>query len=276
MPSRAVTTGVPQWDNLRMTFPTIDYDSWAEKYDQTRGVSPSVLSLMLKALGPPGGRRLLDIGAGTGNYTVALRDAGFHALPCDPSAGMARRAASKLDAAVLANGQALPFEDASFDCAVAVKVLNHVPDRLAFAREARRIIGAGPLVLVHATKETIAGNWISHYVPSLLTSERFEPEAATVAYLKQAGFREVAISHIRYQDMADGSAQALKHFPDTFLTDERIMNTSLFSRLPEAHRCEALAAIRRDHASGRLRELTLQYEPLSENYGDGAMFVGHP
>lgn len=254
----------------------IDYDSWAERYDQTRGVSPSVLRPLLEALGPPGGRRLLDIGAGTGNYTLSLRDAGFHALPCDPSTGMARRAASKLGAAVLADGQALPFRDAAFDCAVAVKVLNHVPDRPAFAREARRVIRAGPLVLVHATKETIAGNWITHYVPSLLTQERFEPEAATVAHLEQAGFREVAVSHIRYADMADGSAQALKRFPDSFLSDERIMNTSLFSRLPEAHRRQALAAISRDHRSGHLRDVIAEYEPPPERSGDGGIFVARP
>ncbi len=30
----------------------IDYDAWAEKYDETRGVSPSVLGLLLEARGP--------------------------------------------------------------------------------------------------------------------------------------------------------------------------------------------------------------------------------
>ena len=57
----------------------IDYDAWAQNYDATRGVSPSVLGPLLEALGPPGGRSLLDIGGGTGNYTVALRDAGLRA-----------------------------------------------------------------------------------------------------------------------------------------------------------------------------------------------------
>jgi ubiquinone/menaquinone biosynthesis C-methylase UbiE len=254
----------------------IDYDSWAAKYDQTRGVSPSVLGPVLEALGTPGGRSLLDIGGGTGNYTVALRDAGFAALHCDPSAGMARRAASKGVPAAVADGRTLPLRDAVFDCAIAVKVLNHVADRQGFAREARRVIRSGPLILVHATKESIAGNWICHYAPSLRTQERFEPEEMTLEYLSAAGFSDVRVAHVHYTDMADGSAQALKRFPNTFLTDEHIMNTSLFSRLPDAERREVLAGIRRDHHSGRLRDVIAQYEPLSAKGGDGAIFIARP
>ena len=254
---------------------TIDYDAWAQTYDRTRGISPSVLGPLLAALGPADGRSLLDIGGGTGNYSVALSEAAFAVTHCDPSAGMVQRAASKaeVDAAIVADGQALPFRDDAFDCAIAVKVLNHVVDRAAFMREAKRLVRDGPVVLIHATKECIEGNWITHYVPSLLGQERFEPEAATVEQMERAGFR-VEVVHIRYTDMADGSAQALKRFPQALLTEERIMNTSLLSRLPEEVRLEAFAAIRRDHESGRLQHVIAEYEPLSERYGDGTMFVG--
>jgi ubiquinone/menaquinone biosynthesis C-methylase UbiE len=255
----------------------IDYDAWAKKYDQTRGVSPSVLAPILEALGPAAGRSLLDIGGGTGNYSVALSDAGFCVAHCDPSIGMVQRAASKPEIAdaVVADGQALAFADATFDCAIAIKVLNHVRARDAFMQEARRIVRAGPLVLVHATKECIEGNWITRYVPSLLGQERFEPKQSTIEQLERAGFG-VEVRHIVYTDMADGSAQALKRFPEALLTEERIMNTSLLSRLPENLRREALDAIRRDHASGRLPEVIAEYEPLSERHGDGTMFVAQP
>jgi ubiquinone/menaquinone biosynthesis C-methylase UbiE len=255
---------------------SIDYDAWAQRYDDTRGASPSVLRPLLETLGPAAGRSLLDIGGGTGNYSAALVEAGFAVTHCDPSAGMVRRTLAKLadrvDAAV-ADGQWLPFRDESFDCAVAIKVLNHVADRHAFAREARRVTRSGPLVLVLASKESIAANWICHYVPSLLVQERFEPKSETIDALRAAGYSSVDVGQIRYMDMADGSAQALKRFPKTFMTDEHIMNTSLFSRLPERERDEALAAVRRDHASGSLWEVIAEYEELSEKHGDGTMFV---
>ncbi len=257
----------------------IDYNAWATKYDDTRGVSPSVLPPLLAALGPANDRRLLEIGGGTGNYALALASAGFYVAHSDPSHGMVQRAATKLGGTlghVIADGQALPFADGSFDCAVAIKVINHVPDRPAFARESLRVLGTGPFVMLHATRESIEANWVSHYAPSLLTLERFQPEAETVEILRGAGYARVEVGHIRYSDIADGSALALKHSPETFLTDEHIMNTSLFSRMADGEREAALAAIRRDYRSGRLQEVISSYEPACERHGDGSVFVAYP
>jgi SAM-dependent methyltransferase len=186
---------------------------------------------------------------------------------------MVRQAGSKGIDAVVTAGQELSFSSGSFDCAIAVKVLNHVRDRAAFMGEARRVLREGPLVLVHATKECIEGNWIAHYVPSLLGQERFEPERQTVAQMEGAGF-SVELRHIRYEDMDDGSAQALKRFPELLLSETHIMNTSLLSRLPADLRVEAFAAIRRDHESGQLDAVIASYEERSERHGDGTMFVG--
>jgi ubiquinone/menaquinone biosynthesis C-methylase UbiE len=257
----------------------IDYDAWARRYDDTRGASPSVLRPLLEALGPAAARSLLDIGGGTGNYAAALCQTGFAVAHCDPSAGMVQRTLSKLAGrmdSVIAAGQHLPFRNESFDCAIAIKVLNHVADRRAFVREAKRVTRSGPFVLVHATKESIAANWICHYVPSLLQQERFEPESETIDALRAVGYSSVDTGHIRYTDMVDGSAQALKRFPETFLSDEHIMNTSLFSRLPRNERSSALAMVRRDRESGRLREVIAEYEALSDRNGDGTIFVAGP
>jgi SAM-dependent methyltransferase len=251
----------------------IDYDQWAEKYDTTRGVSESVLLPLLEALGAAAGRRALDVGGGTGNYSVALQAAGFEVVECDPSIGMVRRATAKGVAAAIADGQALSFRDGAFDCAIAIKVLNHVVDRGVFLREARRVVRNGPVVLIHATKESIEANWITHYLPSLKTEQRFEPESATIRDMRLAGF-EVEVGRVRYHDLSDGSAQALKRFPDAFLTEERIMNTSLLSRLPEEIRRTAFNRLHEDHASGRLREVIAGFDEASEKCGDGGIFVG--
>jgi hypothetical protein len=98
-----------------------------------------------------------------------------------------------------------------------------------------------------------------------------ERPAAAVNFVVQVGS-----GHARpcYQTIPRRAAVAdPTPVPETFLTDERILNTSLFSRLPEAERREVLAAIRSDHASGRLREVIAEYEPLSKKGGDGAIFI---
>jgi ubiquinone/menaquinone biosynthesis C-methylase UbiE len=251
----------------------IDYNQWAERYDRTRGVSESVLSPVLEALGPAAGKSVLDIGGGTGNYSVALRKAGFDVVHCDPWPGMVRQATSKGVQAIIGDGQTLPFRDGAFDCAVAIKVINHVYDRSAFVREARRVVRGGPIVMVHATSESIGANWITHYIPSLKSEQRFEPESVTIQDMRAAGL-EVELRRVRYRDVADGSAQALKRFPGGFLTNERIMNTSLLSRLPDHIRRKALENIRADYASGRLESVIGQFEEASNEWGDGAIFVG--
>ena len=59
------------------------------------------------------GRRLADIGGGTGNYALALRREGWEPTVVDRSAGMLARAAAKGLDTVEADAQEPPFEDES-------------------------------------------------------------------------------------------------------------------------------------------------------------------
>jgi ubiquinone/menaquinone biosynthesis C-methylase UbiE len=260
---------------------TIDYDAWAQTYDDTRGASPSVLAPLLDALGPPEDRSLLDIGGGTGNFARALADQGFRVALCDYSLEMARRAAVKLGGSPVAVADAchLPFRDASFDCAISVNVLGHVEDWKAMLREARRIIRQGPYVMKASTRETLTANWVVEYLPGIRDHaplHHYQPETAIIEALREAGFLKVDLSRVHYTEMVDGSIQALKHHPEVFLDDQRILNTATLKRLPGAERDAGLATLRRDHASGRLREVIARFEPLVEKYGDGSVFAAWP
>ena len=62
-----------------------DYANQAESYDRTRRASPSVLEPLRKALAGAAGRRLADVGGGTGNYSSALSAEGWEPLVVDSS-----------------------------------------------------------------------------------------------------------------------------------------------------------------------------------------------
>jgi ubiquinone/menaquinone biosynthesis C-methylase UbiE len=261
----------------------IDYGDWAGRYDKTRGASPSVLSILLHAFGDPAGLTLLDIGGGTGNFAQPLLDIGFDVSLCDATPEMVAKAKAKLPALPLhaiADGQRLPFRDGSFDCALSVNVLSHMPDWRAGLAEARRVIGDGPFVLKFSTAETQKSNWVLEYLPQLAAltppSSNYRPEAETLEGLHTAGFTDVKIERVYYRDTVDGSFQALKWFPDRLLEDDHALNTAAFMRVPANEAHIALEKMRADHASGRLAEIIARYEESHKKYGDGTVFICRP
>ena len=56
-----------------------NYAEEARTYDFTRGASPTVVRAVSRFLGPAGGRKLLDIAGGTGNYAQVLQARGLRA-----------------------------------------------------------------------------------------------------------------------------------------------------------------------------------------------------
>src|SRR2546423_11555675 len=105
-----------------------DYRRQAERYDETRSASPSVLRRVRLALKGAPERRLADIGGGTGNYAIALKREGWEPVVIDRSAEMLARTAAKGLQVVEADAQQLPFEDESFDAAMMISMLHHVED----------------------------------------------------------------------------------------------------------------------------------------------------
>lgn len=90
------------------------------------------------------GRRVLDVGAGTGAATRAARRAGaMSVVAVDVAAGMLRAAGADGAPAVVGDVVRLPFGDRSFDAAVAAFSLNHVSDPVAALGEVARAVGPG-------------------------------------------------------------------------------------------------------------------------------------
>lgn len=132
------------------------FDAWSLGYDFAipqrlayRPVHDAVLQALKAGVR---GDRLLDIGCGTGELAVRVREAfpRIMVVGCDFSAGMLGRAAAKGDAAHWVQGDAcrLPFRDGAFDVITSTEAFHWFPDQDRALREFRRVLSPGGHLLL--------------------------------------------------------------------------------------------------------------------------------
>lgn len=130
------------------------YDGLAEWYDRefaTSTLSTSVRETVVRLLGEGSGRRLLDVGCGTGVGAVVYAERGWVVTGIDISADQLRLAQERGVEVLQADAAAMPFDDASFDAAVATWIHTDVEDFVAVLREIARVLSAGaPFVYLGA------------------------------------------------------------------------------------------------------------------------------
>jgi ubiquinone/menaquinone biosynthesis C-methylase UbiE len=230
-----------------------DYSRQAEHYDQTRSASPSVLGPLLQALAGAPGPRLADIGGGTGNYALKLRQEGWDPLVVDRSEDMLAQAAAKGLQTMRADAQQLPFKDGAFDAATMISMLHHVQDRRAALAEARRILRpGGRLVLMGFTREDASTLWILDYFPSSRAwMNATHPPLAD--YLNELPGAQTL--RLQFHDLQDANLAALSTEPERLIEAAGRGQTSYFERMQRDHAHElsaGLTRIKEDIGSGRI------------------------
>jgi SAM-dependent methyltransferase len=114
----------------------------------------------LRSLALPPGARILDAGCGSGRNMVELARFG-EVTGLEPSETSAKVARSRAVGEVVQGSiESLPFEDASFDLAATLDVIEHVDDDRGALRELRRVVRPGGTLLV--TVPAYPRLWSSH------------------------------------------------------------------------------------------------------------------
>src|ERR1700754_1000888 len=109
------------------------YDSLGRGYGAGRRPDPRIADAIWAALGDA--RTVLNVGAGTGNYEPPDRDV----IAVEPSALMRAQRPAGAAPCVAAAAESLPFEDQSFDAAMAFATVHHWQDPIGGLREMRRV-----------------------------------------------------------------------------------------------------------------------------------------
>jgi SAM-dependent methyltransferase len=99
-------------------------------------------------------RRVLEVGCGWGEFAARIRDElGVDVIALDLSPRMVELARERGIDARVGDVQELPFESASFDCAVANWMLYHVPDVDRALAELARVLRAGGRLVAATNSE---------------------------------------------------------------------------------------------------------------------------
>ena len=109
------------------------YDTIGAAYTVTRRTEPRIAEQVWAALGDA--RTVLNVGAGTGSYEPPDRDV----TAVEPSALMRSQRPAGAAPCLAGSAESLPFEDQSFDAAMALATVDHWQDPIAGLHEMRRV-----------------------------------------------------------------------------------------------------------------------------------------
>ena len=222
------------------------YDTIGATYTVTRRTEPRIAARIWATLGDA--RTVLNVGAGTGSYEPPDRDV----TAVEPSALM--RAQRPADAApcVAAAAESLPFEDQSFDAAMAVATVHHWQNPVAGLREMRRV-ARRVVVFTHEASDTGWRRrfWLTRdYLPEVADLLVGRPSLTERARAIGARIEPVLIPW----DCADGFFEAHWRRPEAYLDEKVRRGVSVWTRVGSDAEQRAVRSLREDLVSARWAE----------------------
>ena len=252
------------------------YDVIGQGYNTTRRADPYLLSRILFHLNPQSRGSYLDVGCGTGNYTIPLASYGFEFTGIDPSAQMLNEAKRKSSTIQWLSGTAedLPFGDQSFDGAIATLTIHHWTDREQGLREVSRVLKPGSrFVIFTSSPEQMNGYWLHHYFPHVMQRATVFMPSATgiVTALQSSGFDNVITEkYFVKDDLQDLFLQSGKNRPEIYFDENIQKGISTFASMASKDEIEGgLQKLRYDLDHNLFAGVQQRYE---SDHGD-YMFI---
>jgi ubiquinone/menaquinone biosynthesis C-methylase UbiE len=229
----------------------VDYDQLAAAYDHDRAVPLEALEPWRTALAaylpPASGLPVLDLGAGTGLFAVAIAqwfDTAVIAL--EPSQGMRHQARTRRAhprvAYIGGRGEQVPLRDGCCDSAWLSTVIHHLSDLAGCAGELRRVRPGGWVLIRQAFPDRPEpGTRLFTYWPAA----RAIPARAPTLQATRATFAAAGFTFHRLEQISDQSSASLKEAH----ARARVRADSLLRLLPDAEFSRGLEALERAAAA---------------------------
>jgi SAM-dependent methyltransferase len=231
------------------------YDTLGSTYTVTRRTEPRIAARIWAALGDAA--TVLNVGAGTGSYEPPDR----RVLAVEPSALMRSQRTEGAAPCVAAAAEHLPFEDRSFDAAMAVCTVHHWQDPIAGLREMRRVAHRVVVFLFDTSDPDVF--WLTRdYLPEVAATRAFRVLASPSKLSGAIGARTEPVP-IPW-DCADGFFEAYWHRPAAYLEESVRRGISVWDAVGSDVERRAVRSLREDLASGLWAERNRDLLDLDE------------
>ncbi|MFI0347382.1 MAG: class I SAM-dependent methyltransferase [Chthoniobacterales bacterium] len=164
------------------------YEKIGTSYSITRKADQRIAERLIELLGLPTGSTILDVGAGTGNYSFALANAGFSMLAVEPSKTMLSQASPNKNIKWINSfAEAIPLDDESAQGAIIICAYHHFQNNQQALKEIIRVVGAGPILIFTWDVQKLPQLWLTDYFPEIYPDHK--------AYIGDAKAAVQNISH---------------------------------------------------------------------------------
>ena len=198
-----------------------DFGWVARSYDELRPADANwweVFELLVRE-GDLAGRRVLDIGCGTGRAAEALVERGSRVWGVEPEPEMAALARERVSTVKVAPAERLPFKEGWFERALMWLVV-HLVDRPKVLAELHRVLAPeGRLAIATFDPSYFDSFWLNELFPSLqgIDRARFPTAEELEAELGAAGFDDVRLTRVS-QEAALDRESALERIRERFIS----------------------------------------------------------
>lgn len=165
-----------------MNKPVAHYDTIGTTYRSTRHADPRIVQHLIDALELPVGATIVDVGAGTGNYSCTLAERGYQVTAVEPSQVMRAQGNRHANLHWLeGTAEALPLADCCADAVISTLATHHFTDLAAGFREMSRVLKPGGRIVIFAADPRLCSDdcWFRDYLAPIL--ERSYPVYKPIA-----------------------------------------------------------------------------------------------
>jgi ubiquinone/menaquinone biosynthesis C-methylase UbiE len=242
------------------------YDTIGRGYNQTRMADPHIATRFALLLDIKSKGKYLDIGCGTGNYTLMLHSMGIDIVGADPSEAMLSIARSRNDQINWLHAHAEQFVTTAgtFDGILAMLTIHHWKDlQQGLYALSQSLLPGGKMVVFTATPAQMEGYWLNHYFPLMMrrSIDAMYSIDQMMDAAMGAGLQITATEpYFVQEDLQDQFLYVGKHNPMLYFEEQIQNGISSFSIHANADEVErGLAALKTDIENGTFPAIRERY-----------------